>query len=99
MAQPTINPPPHITAAISALTATLDETYRIKITDGRTFIGQFVCLDAQGNLVLDNTIERVENHEREEANGDREVGLVLLKKKWWVKVERLVRGGDMTTKT
>ncbi|KAK4057015.1 hypothetical protein OIO90_001915 [Microbotryomycetes sp. JL221] len=43
--------------AIAQLTKMLGSTWRVTITTGRTFIGQFACLDKQGNLVLENTTE------------------------------------------
>lgn len=79
--------PPNQTPAIAALTATLGHTYRVSIPSGRTFLGQFLCIDPQGNLILDQTVE----YEGDGAQGPgREVGMVLVPKKWWDRVEREV---------
>jgi small nuclear ribonucleoprotein (snRNP)-like protein len=89
MKQPTLNPSPASSPAILAITDTLGSFYRVKIKDGRSFVGQLVAVDGDGNLVLDNTIESSTpaNVRGEEGENEREVGLVLLKKKWWVSVE------------
>ncbi|KAL8292343.1 hypothetical protein RQP46_001809 [Phenoliferia psychrophenolica] len=76
-------------SAVTALTHTLDSLYRISIEDGRVFTGQFVCIDPQGNIVLD--------HATELAPGQsdlRDVGMVLVPKRFWVTVERDVGGDD-----
>ncbi|ORY48830.1 hypothetical protein BCR35DRAFT_356167 [Leucosporidium creatinivorum] len=80
--------PPNHTPSITALTATLGSTYRLSIPSGRTFLGQFLCIDPQGNLILDQTVE----YEGTEGKGDgREVGMVLVPRKWWGCVEREVQ--------
>lgn len=79
--------PPNHTPAITALTATLGHTYRVSIPSGRTFQGQFLCIDPQGNLILDQTVE----YEGNEVKGQgREVGMVLVPKKWWGAIQREV---------
>jgi small nuclear ribonucleoprotein (snRNP)-like protein len=80
----------------STLAATLNSTYRIRIADGRTFVGSFVCIDPQGNIVLDRALEYVvgvvggsgDEVDTEELGEGRDVGMVLVKKQYWVKVER-----------
>ncbi|KAI5477217.1 hypothetical protein MNV49_006590 [Pseudohyphozyma bogoriensis] len=70
---------------------TLETLYRVSVSDGRTFVGSFVAVDQQGNLVLDRAVELSPSSREEggEKGGDeREVGLVLLKKEHWVSVER-----------
>lgn len=79
--------PPNTTSSIAALTSTLGQTYRVSIPSGRTFLGQFLCIDPQGNLILDQTVE----YEGEGTQGEgREVGMVLVNKKWWGSVQREV---------
>lgn len=73
--------------AIAALSRTLSTSYRLTTTDSRTFIGAFVCLDPQGNLILDDALEYVEGEEE-----GREVGLVMVPRRWWVSVERECKG-------
>lgn len=78
------------------LAATLNSTYRIRIADGRTFVGSFVCIDPQGNIVLDRALEYVggvvgvigDEEGTQELGEGRDVGMVLVKKQYWVKVER-----------
>lgn len=42
---------------IRQLSSYLNFKSRIKITDGRTFIGTFVCIDKQKNIILAHTEE------------------------------------------
>ena len=35
----------------------LGKVFKIVITDGRQVVGQFVCTDRDGNLILENTLE------------------------------------------
>jgi small nuclear ribonucleoprotein (snRNP)-like protein len=42
---------------IRKLTSYLNFKSRIKITDGRTFIGTFVCIDKAKNIILAHTEE------------------------------------------
>ncbi|KAM0754036.1 hypothetical protein T439DRAFT_170051 [Meredithblackwellia eburnea MCA 4105] len=73
--------------AVERLAQTLNTTYRVSVTDGRTFTGQFVCIDPQGHIVLDKCVETMAG-----TSGDREVGLVLVPQRHWVKVERDTTG-------
>jgi small nuclear ribonucleoprotein (snRNP)-like protein len=45
------------TEKIQELTSYLNFKARIKITDGRTFIGTFVCIDKEKNIILAHTEE------------------------------------------
>ncbi|KAI7894670.1 uncharacterized protein EV154DRAFT_497498 [Mucor mucedo] len=65
---------------IKQLNSYLNFKSRIKITDGRTFIGTFVCIDKQKNIILAHT---------EEFRGaeKRMVGLVMIPGKHLVKIE------------
>lgn len=67
---------------VEALTNLLDTTFKISIQDGRTFIGTFICIDPQGNIVLDRTSEFVKD-----KVGGRDVGMVLIPKKYWLTIE------------
>ncbi|KAK4701551.1 hypothetical protein P7C70_g4678, partial [Phenoliferia sp. Uapishka_3] len=79
---------PRASPAVGALSKTLDSLYRISIPDGRIFTGQFVCIDPQGNIVLDRTVELAP----EPGSVPRDIGIVMVPKRYWVTVERDVRG-------
>ncbi|KAI8058965.1 uncharacterized protein B0P05DRAFT_559193 [Gilbertella persicaria] len=68
------------TENIRKLNLYLNFKSRVRIHDGRTFIGTFVCIDKDKNIILANT---------EEFRGDekRLVGLVMIPGKHLVKVE------------
>ncbi|GAA5993073.1 hypothetical protein JCM10908_003091 [Rhodotorula pacifica] len=89
----TIKPQPITTPAIAALTDTIGSLYRVTVAHtSRLFLGTFVCIDPQGNLVLDQTLE-FELGGDGEIKGDpqgRDVGLVMIKRKWWTRVERML---------
>ncbi|KAI7908244.1 uncharacterized protein BX663DRAFT_464895 [Cokeromyces recurvatus] len=68
------------TENIRKLKSYLNFKCRIKITDGRTFIGTFVCIDKQKNIILAHTEEFRENEKRL-------VGLVMIPGNHLVKVE------------
>jgi len=73
---------------VAALAATLSSRYRITTPDQRTFSGSFVCVDPQGNFVLDHTIELAPPSTITSERGRRELGLVLIPRRHWVTVER-----------
>lgn len=83
--RPALSPSP----SVSALTLTLDSLYRVSVTDGRILTGTFICIDPQGNLVLDRAVELAPG----EGEKPRETGLVLVPRRHWVTIERDV-GGD-----
>ncbi|BGP10186.1 hypothetical protein JCM10049v2_006069 [Rhodotorula toruloides] len=85
-----LKPPPALTPSIQALTSTLGSLYRLTISHtSRQFIGTFVCVDPQGNIVLDQAAE-YELDEQGSVRGEgREVGLVMVPRKWWTRVERM----------
>ncbi|OAD04976.1 hypothetical protein MUCCIDRAFT_134155, partial [Mucor lusitanicus CBS 277.49] len=73
------------TENIRRLNSYLNFKSRIKITDGRTFIGTFVCVDKEKNIILAHT---------EEFRGGmlgssekRLVGLIMIPGKHIVKIE------------
>lgn len=37
----------------------LNKRLKIHIIDGRVMVGDFICLDKQGNIILYNTVERL----------------------------------------
>jgi len=76
---------------IPALASTLGHRYRLGLTDGRTLVGRFTCLDRQGNLVLDHALEYAPGTVAAEG---REVGLVLVPQRHWAKVERELVAGE-----
>ncbi|BGP02141.1 Like-Sm ribonucleoprotein (LSM)-related domain protein [Rhodotorula toruloides] len=86
----TLKPPPALTLSIAALTSTLATLYRLTVSHtSRQFIGTFVCLDPQGNIVLDQAIEYELDSEGGVKGEGREVGLVMVPRKWWSRVERM----------
>ncbi|KAL7341884.1 hypothetical protein BJY59DRAFT_713299 [Rhodotorula toruloides] len=85
-----LKPPPALTPSIQALTSTLGSLYRLTISHtSRQFVGTFVCVDPQGNIVLDQAVE-YELDEQGSVRGEgRKVGLVMVPRKWWTRVERM----------
>ncbi|GAA5870052.1 hypothetical protein JCM1840_003568 [Sporobolomyces johnsonii] len=91
-----LKPPPRVTPSISQCTSTLSSLYRVTVpASSRQFIGTFVSIDPQGNLVLDQASE-CEVHldddgtvSQSKGAQPRDVGLVMIPRKWWGKVERL----------
>lgn len=87
-----VKPPPAETLAIKALARTLGSLYRVTVAETqRLFLGTFVCVDPQGNLVLDQTLE-FELDDAGAVKGDpkgRDVGLVMIKREHWTRVERM----------
>lgn len=74
-------------------------TLHITITDGRTFIGHFICTDAQQNIILSQAEELlppdIADDEEEKpisvgAWGGREMGMVMIKGKDIVKIQAQV---------
>ncbi|KAG1473274.1 hypothetical protein G6F56_001048 [Rhizopus delemar] len=68
------------TPNIQKLASYLNFQARIKITDGRIFVGTFMCIDKQKNVILANTKEYREEEERL-------VGLVMIPGEHLVKME------------
>ncbi|GAA5796754.1 hypothetical protein EDC94DRAFT_232344 [Helicostylum pulchrum] len=68
------------TDKIKRLTSYLNFKSRVKITDGRTFIGTFVCIDKEKNIILAHTEEFRDTEKRM-------VGLVMIPGKHLVKIE------------
>ncbi|GAA5942828.1 hypothetical protein JCM10213_002963 [Rhodosporidiobolus nylandii] len=87
-----LKPPPAETPSIAALTSVLGSLFRVTVSyTPRLFIGTFVAIDPQGNLVLDQTLE-FEVDEDGLVKGDpkgRDVGLVMIPRQWWKTVERI----------
>ncbi|KAI8885068.1 Sm-like ribonucleoprotein [Backusella circina FSU 941] len=69
------------TENIKRLTSYLFINLRIKITDGRVFIGTFVCVDKEKNIIL------AQAEEFRGGNEKRLVGLVMIPGNHLVKVE------------
>ncbi|KAI5450396.1 hypothetical protein NCC49_003178 [Naganishia albida] len=81
------------------LAALLYTTLHITITDGRTFIGHFICTDAQQNIILSQAEELlppdIADDEEEKpisvgAWGGREMGMVMINGKDVVKIQAQV---------
>ncbi|GAA5965107.1 hypothetical protein JCM3765_004860 [Sporobolomyces pararoseus] len=91
-----LKPPPASSPSIDFITSLLGSSIRITVPSTcRQFIGTFVCIDPQGNLVLDQAREweieldsETRNVKSRRGEG-RDVGLVLIKREIWGKVERL----------
>jgi small nuclear ribonucleoprotein (snRNP)-like protein len=58
---------------IAAVRAMLNRRLRVRVRDGRVFVGYLHCFDKTGNLLLYNSVERGGTHEKE-----RHVGYILL---------------------
>lgn len=101
-------PAPNSTRAIDDLAATLGTLYRVTLSaeagpHRRTFVGTFICVDQQGNLVLDRAVEYEfvgEGTRKGQAVGEpgRDVGTVLVPRKWWGTVERQMTPQEMDTR-
>jgi len=64
---------------------------QIKVADGRILIGDFICLDKQGNIILDQAIEQyVTNGKTEE----KVLGQVLISRKQRVSCDIEVVQGE-----
>lgn len=88
-------------ASIATLSSTLGTLYRVtlnaeSIPHRRIFIGSFIAVDPQGNLVLDRTVEFEYQNGQDTTRAEaappvgRDVGMVLIPRKWWGTVEREV---------
>jgi small nuclear ribonucleoprotein (snRNP)-like protein len=91
-----LKPAPTSSPSIDMISSLLGSSIRITVpSTSRLFIGIFVCIDPQGNLVIDQAREWEIELEDEKGtvkrrNGEgRDVGLVLIKREIWGKVERL----------
>lgn len=93
-----LKPRPASTPSIDLLTSSLGSLFRITVTHTpRLFIGTFVAIDPQGNLVLDQALE-FEVDENGAVKGDprgRDVGLIMVPKRWWKTVERMKIEAEM----
>ncbi|KAG7529768.1 hypothetical protein FFLO_05408 [Filobasidium floriforme] len=73
----------------------LNKTLRIKLADSRTFIGQFICVDRQQNIILSNAEEFLSPElERKRGApvsrgyfGGREMGMVMFRGKDVLRIE------------
>ena len=55
----------------------LTKRLRVHVKDGRCIVGDFVCMDPQGNLILYNGVERLTVHQGEEIV-EKQIGQVLI---------------------
>ncbi|XP_055608816.1 N-alpha-acetyltransferase 38, NatC auxiliary subunit [Uranotaenia lowii] len=60
----------------------LNNTFRVKMTDGRILIGLFVCTDSDANVILTLTSEFTEN-----GGEERVLGLVMIPGRYIVSIE------------
>ena len=75
------------TSAVQGVADSLNTTYEVTITTGRTFVGLFKALDSQGNLVLDHAHEHLNS--TAPTTSPRQVGLVIIPRRWWHSVHAL----------
>ncbi|KAG7671822.1 hypothetical protein Ndes2526B_g07268 [Nannochloris sp. 'desiccata'] len=73
--QPSLDVRSPLTEAAAKL---LYKRMRITVADGRILIGDFICLDKQGNIILDQTVEQYEVNGKVE---EKMLGQVLISKK------------------
>lgn len=71
------------TDALTTVKDYLQRTLRICILDNRVFLGTFVCMDKQLNIILTNT----EEYRLGESSQGRFVGMVMVPWKQVTKVE------------
>uniref|UniRef100_A0A7S0WLP1 Sm domain-containing protein n=1 Tax=Pyramimonas obovata TaxID=1411642 RepID=A0A7S0WLP1_9CHLO len=76
-------PPAAVSPLVQRTRQLLHRRMKVEITDGRVMIGNFHCLDKQGNLLLVNTVEqrikkRPGSEEGEPELEQRNLGLVLI---------------------
>ncbi|KAL1376259.1 hypothetical protein pipiens_016999 [Culex pipiens pipiens] len=60
----------------------LNNTFRVKMSDGRILIGMFVCTDADANVILGLTSEYTE-----QGGEERILGLVMIPGRYIVSIE------------
>lgn len=75
-----------MTDAVGVVEAMFGRVLRVSVNDGRTFEGELTAFDAQGNLILEQTIERSVVDGYEYA---RDIGFALVPKREWNKIELL----------
>lgn len=92
---------PSNSTSSSFLQNLLNKTLRISLTDTRTFIGQFICVDRQQNIILSNAEEFLSPElERKRGApvsrgyfGGREMGMVMFRGKDVLRIEVEVEDG------
>jgi small nuclear ribonucleoprotein (snRNP)-like protein len=94
-----LSTPPPPSSSRAYLESLLYTFLRIKITDQRTFVGQFICVDKQKNIILScaeefkptgkdgTSIKGDEFVWRKGQGGGRELGMITIKGKDVVKIE------------
>merc|ERR1712141_411023 len=65
----------------------LNKTFRIRITDGRTLIGSFLCTDKDQNIILGQCQEYVKSSGPESGEEARILGLAMIPGKHIVSIE------------
>lgn len=73
----------HEPEPISRIRNLLQRTLRIFISDGRVFIGTFVCTDKERNIILTNT----EEFRLGEIQQGRYVGMIMVPWKYIIRTE------------
>eukprot|EP00877_Chromochloris_zofingiensis_P000826 jgi/Chrzof1/10744/Cz05g10240.t1 len=65
-------------AAVEKVRQLLYRRLKVTLTGGRVLVGDFACLDKQGNLILSNTNEFIDNGSSKPT--ERQMGMVLVPK-------------------
>jgi small nuclear ribonucleoprotein (snRNP)-like protein len=65
---------------VAAVRAMLNRRLRVRVTDGRVFVGYLNCFDKSGNILLNNAVERSSGSSGGAGDGtkERHVGYILL---------------------
>lgn len=62
--------------ALSTARQLLHKRFKVVVKDGRVLVGDFLCIDKQGNLILGNTYQQVDS--QLEPYTERPIGQVLV---------------------
>jgi small nuclear ribonucleoprotein (snRNP)-like protein len=66
----------------------------VTLHSGRTLVGDFTCLDPQGNIILVNTCELVKSSSDPKGLTERTMGMVLIPQAQQARVELQVGKGS-----
>jgi small nuclear ribonucleoprotein (snRNP)-like protein len=65
---------------VAAVRSMLNRKLRVRVTDGRVFVGYLNCFDKSGNILLNNSVERPSGANGGAGDGakERHVGYILI---------------------
>lgn len=72
----------------------LHRRFKVTLHSGRTLVGDFTCLDPQGNLILVNSCELVKSSSDPKGLTERTMGMVLIPRAQQAQVELQVTPTD-----